>query len=719
MKTNLPVSNIEIPLPPGKNLVSKTDLKGAITFANEDFIYVSGFSRDELIGKNHNLVRHPDMPPQAFDDLWRTLKAGKPWRGIVKNRTKQGDFYWVDAFVVPLRKGDQITGYMSVRSVPTRQQVSDAEARYKELMASGKPLHRRPHPLRLLANLRVQIFTMAIFSTTILSLSVYFGLLHFNESNQNLTEAYQQEFAPLAAMEETLALMDGAYKHIALGLRHDPELGFGAHLDHPISQHIDKIDSKVAEIKALQPIIHQHPLDAENAQLVNEFENAVNHYLREVLVPSSAQLKSSEFASLNVRLEKEIFVSYENAKAASIHLRKHIEHETLARRERADAAFQQEFQQSIAATIVSFLLLLGASYVWGRRITTQLDTTIHHFNRISEGVLTDDIDISRNDDFGGLNNALAIMQANIKIMLDNIREAVLVLQQNSADLHAQMFMIKMQSNNQKTQVGNAVNATVQFSQSVTDVAHGTERAALAANDSQSLVADCNNTLAASMEANRQVVVTVNNSSEIISKLSASILQIGAVTGSIRKIADQTNLLALNAAIEAARAGESGRGFAVVADEVRKLAENTRISTIDITDIVGEVQNVAQNAVDAMNLAVTEVDDGVAKMTMSVDALSQITRASQEVTALSQQMAESAHQLAKSGELVAADMQGVADTSEQNLQIASQAAILSQNFVQTAERIRSIFAEFELIKNDPGELIEKTAKPAGDSTPEFF
>lgn len=88
----------------GKFIVSKTDLNGAITYANEAFVEMSGFTRDELIGKNHSMVRHPDVPPQAFEDLWRTLKADYPWRGIVKNRCKNGDHYWVDAFVSPIRR---------------------------------------------------------------------------------------------------------------------------------------------------------------------------------------------------------------------------------------------------------------------------------------------------------------------------------------------------------------------------------------------------------------------------------------------------------------------------------------------------------------------------------------------------------------------------------------------------------------------------------------
>ncbi len=133
MKVNLPVTQTEVSFPKGRYIVSRTDLKGSITYANDTFIAISGFTREELIGKNHNLVRHPDMLPGAFAWLWDTIKEGRPWRGIVKNRCKNGDYYWVDALVVPVLKNNETIGYMSVRTEPTRQQVADAEALYRQL----------------------------------------------------------------------------------------------------------------------------------------------------------------------------------------------------------------------------------------------------------------------------------------------------------------------------------------------------------------------------------------------------------------------------------------------------------------------------------------------------------------------------------------------------------------------------------------------------------
>jgi len=133
MRNNLPVTTVEKEFPAGEFIVSKTNLKGLITYVNRTFIEISGFVEAELIGQPHNLVRHPDVPPDAFEDLWQTLKKGMPWGGLVKNRCKNGDFYWVFANVTPIRENGQVTGYLSVRTKPTREQINAAENLYREM----------------------------------------------------------------------------------------------------------------------------------------------------------------------------------------------------------------------------------------------------------------------------------------------------------------------------------------------------------------------------------------------------------------------------------------------------------------------------------------------------------------------------------------------------------------------------------------------------------
>ncbi|UJP08014.1 MAG: PAS domain-containing protein, partial [Nitrosomonas sp.] len=134
MRLNLPVTNTEYPIGDDTLIVSTTDTKGRITYINSTFVEVSGFSEEELIGKAHNIVRHPDVPPEAFEDLWATLKQGLPWTGLVKNRRKNGDFYWINANATPLIENGQITGYLSVRTKASQTAIEQAAPAYQQIL---------------------------------------------------------------------------------------------------------------------------------------------------------------------------------------------------------------------------------------------------------------------------------------------------------------------------------------------------------------------------------------------------------------------------------------------------------------------------------------------------------------------------------------------------------------------------------------------------------
>ena len=130
MRQNLPVTQNEYPIADGAAIISRTDLARHITYCNEEFVVASGFNREEVIGEPHNILRHPDMPAEAYRDMWETLQRGRPWSGIVKNRRKNGDFYWVRATATPLADG---SGYMSVRIKARREEITSAEALYARM----------------------------------------------------------------------------------------------------------------------------------------------------------------------------------------------------------------------------------------------------------------------------------------------------------------------------------------------------------------------------------------------------------------------------------------------------------------------------------------------------------------------------------------------------------------------------------------------------------
>ncbi|AOK27430.1 aerotaxis receptor Aer [Burkholderia ubonensis] len=144
MRNNQPVTQHEFEFPDDATLMSTTDADSIITYANATFIHISGYSREEIQGQPHNLVRHPDMPKEAFADMWATLKGGEPWTALVKNRRKNGDHYWVRANAVPVMRNGRTEGYLSVRTKAPRDQIAGAEALYRDFR-EGRAGKRRFH----------------------------------------------------------------------------------------------------------------------------------------------------------------------------------------------------------------------------------------------------------------------------------------------------------------------------------------------------------------------------------------------------------------------------------------------------------------------------------------------------------------------------------------------------------------------------------------------
>ncbi|SIN98191.1 methyl-accepting chemotaxis protein [Paraburkholderia phenazinium] len=142
MRNNQPVTQQEFEFPSSQMLVSATDLTGRIEYCNPAFIAVSGYTKDELIGQPHNLIRHPDMPREAFADMWTTIRDGRPWTALVKNRRKNGDYYWVRASVTPVVEKGAVVGYLSVRVKPAREAVRAAEALYAKIREGNSRSHK-------------------------------------------------------------------------------------------------------------------------------------------------------------------------------------------------------------------------------------------------------------------------------------------------------------------------------------------------------------------------------------------------------------------------------------------------------------------------------------------------------------------------------------------------------------------------------------------------
>jgi len=200
MRKNLPVTDTEYTFSESQKLISSTDLRGKIRHCNQAFVEVSGFTREELIGQPHNIVRHPDMPPDAYENMWSHLKAGTSWMGMVKNRRKNGDYYWVSAYITPITENGSVIGYESVRSCPSRADIKRAEKQYAKIRQgrSHKSLLKRfsPESLFLAAILVIAALTFftgqALISEAVLLFGVVTYILWARRSQSRLIDSAMQ-----------------------------------------------------------------------------------------------------------------------------------------------------------------------------------------------------------------------------------------------------------------------------------------------------------------------------------------------------------------------------------------------------------------------------------------------------------------------------------------------------------------------------------------------
>lgn len=681
--------------PANAYLVSKTDARGVITYANDAFVAISGFPRNELVGQPHSIVRHSDMPKEAFEDLWRTVKTGMPWRGKVKNKTKAGSHYWVDSFVVPIRENNQTVGFMSVRTLLSNSDIQKAEAHYAALRNGKASLSNKP-PIGKRITIRARLIAMMIVMSGLLSAGSFVGLNGVIESNDALKDSYYHEIGPIETIGRVVALMGDNRSQLLLGIQHD-SMNPIAHLhDHALSVHTDKMVETRKEIDTLVKSLDANSLSPELASLFAQFMEARAHFVEKGLPPARKAMLAGDFLEANTLMIKVANPAYEKAAEAGKKIQDALKLAAKRNHEARESHYIVLRNQIVFGAIFGLILVLLVTWNLTRAIVHPFRRIISHFDSLAQGNLTDVIDISGRDEAGQVLTQLAAMQVQLKVMLDEINVATSVILQQAGAVDKQTTSVADQSERQRDRAASIATATEEFSHSVRGVAASANIAADQATESQRQVSLAQASMNESTASTTRVVSAVQESSLTITNLDNAIGKIGAISQTIKDIAEQTNLLALNAAIEAARAGDQGRGFAVVADEVRKLAERTTLSTKDITMTISEIRGVTDAAVISMARAVGEVESGIAKIQESTTGLSLITHTSHKVTEMAHHIAEAANEQAAASEQVASNMEQMATLIDGNLESVRSARNSAGQVNRAALDLRQAVGKFKLI-----------------------
>ncbi|MBS4099595.1 MAG: Tar ligand binding domain-containing protein [Sulfuricella sp.] len=432
MRTNLPVTGVERDFRDGETIVSKTDLKGVITYVNPYFCEMSGYSEQESLGQPHNYIRHPDMPVEAFADLWDTLKKGQPWTGMVKNRCKNGDYYWVEANVTPIRENGQTVGYISVRSKPSRTQVEAAARIYQELsegrsryrIREGKAvkpsLLRWLNPFRNVSILGQQVFAV-IFSSLFLAGIGYLGMSGMSSSNERLDEVFNRRLLPSDQIARIDSLMRENRTQLLLANMHDPRKPESKLHDHPISMHLDMIEANVATIGDIWKSYSAKEMAADEKVLADKFTENRTRFVKEGLKPAVELLRQSNFNEAATHIVKTVNPTYATAGKDVAALIKY--QQDAARQEFADA--QQRYAQlrqiAIFWIIGGILMtsLIGVMTI--RAVAIPLRAAVGYFDRISQGYYDNRIEVKNQDEIGKVLNALRAMQIKLGFDINDAR----------------------------------------------------------------------------------------------------------------------------------------------------------------------------------------------------------------------------------------------------------------------------------------------------------
>ncbi|WP_404419385.1 methyl-accepting chemotaxis protein [Marinospirillum sp.] len=546
MRNNQPVTQKEYPVRKDCAIISHTDAKGQITYVNDEFVEYAGFNREELIGKPHNIIRHPDMPKEAFRDMWATLKAGRAWQGMVKNRRKNGDHYWVKATATPRADG----GYMSVRLQPTQAEIQAAEVLYKKMReGGGGRLAGGYHLPGLGARIKYAYNNMSLTLTAILPLVFFFTVMAGITGWQFLAitdAAIETAMMPLLV---GLGVSGGfAFLWLFLVLRVN-------------SGRLNELQKVAREIGSGNLVA---PAPMGNLDEIGSVFNAVQ-VMRNRLFEIAFQMTQSA-RSLNQSAQEMLSASEETSRGA------------------------QE-QSSASASMAAALEELSASV---------------------------------------------------------------------------------------DQIGENANSAHSASQQAGEVSKAGAEAVYASTQEIAAIAD-----------------TVKDSAAQLKELEAVSDNIGQIVSTIREIAEQTNLLALNAAIEAARAGEHGRGFAVVADEVRNLAERTAQSTVEITEMVNQIQKRTEAAADEMQSSVERVEAGVDKAKRAGQSVAEIEQQTQKVVKATLDIQSVLKEQAMAAREVAETVEGIASLADSNASQAEQAFVASQHVQETTQVLDELRKQFKV------------------------
>jgi aerotaxis receptor len=704
MRNNGPVTQQEYLLRDGMAIISKTDHKGRITHVNSDFVEASGFEEAELIGQAHNILRHPDMPGETFRDLWNTVKSGRPWSGLVKNRRKDGAHYWVRASVTPLPDG----GYMSVRQRPQSGEVAQAEALYRDMRDGRSKVQIQrgrvivnPGLWRLVESLRrlsltQRLWAMALIGLLLMLLVGANGVRQVRVGMLALESVYAERTAPINDLARIQRLLEINAAEVLRGYQHDPSTHFARLHDHQAAQHLDTIERNRLEIDALWQRYSQRRQSDDEAALVKSFTDKRQEYVTHFLSPAVREIRAGSFSTdvllAFLRNDKGVGAETRNLLGGLMNLQAEA---AKAEYEAAVTRYNRVLWTSGGMIVVGGIGFLLFAWLLIRAIVLPVRDATRAAQAIAQGDLRQSLPTAGHDEIGDLIVQLTRMRDGLFEMTHTIRHDAGILKQAAFELDASAREAANMAEAQSSSSTSMAAAVEQMSVSVDQVSEHANAAQDVTLASGRASEQGGRVIMAAVAEMRGITDTVNESARAIHSVEGLSGEIAGIVNVIKEIADQTNLLALNAAIEAARAGEQGRGFAVVADEVRKLAERTGNSTQQIAEMIGRIQSGASRAVKEMQTSVSQVEKGMRVASEAGDSMDSIQSGSGQVLRSVKDIALALKEQGMAAQEIAKGVERIAQMCEASHANAGRTATAAARLKHMADRLEADAARFSV------------------------
>ena len=753
MRNNQPVTNEEYEVAPGQTLVSKTDLAGTITECNDAFEAASGYSREELIGQPHNMIRHPDVPQAVFADMWADLKAGIPWTQLVKNRRKDGGFYWVRARATPVYKDGKITGYMSVRSRIEAADKQAASQAYRDI-ASGKAKIKHgqvsygfnPSKLNFFVHLNpaIQLGLAATVFALIPNLLALSGFTLFSPIVNEvlaiilfailvgygfyLTRLQKNTINALNQLAGAQPLDETSY---------DPESYSGKMRNAIVATNLAFLEGREESAYQLDRARQlQTALDKlqSNVMMADANYNIMylNDHIREFLQARESRLKQAlpEFDAKHL-IGKNIDVFHKNPAHQRAMLAKLTDSFT-ANIEVAGYHFELAMLPIInRAGIRTATLVEWRDRTQEVQLLQNVGATVA---RARQGHLGDRIDLSKVD---GVAKELS---QNINDLMDAIQGAMSdvirvttgmaegdLTQTIQNDFEGELGQLTHALNSSISRLDGIVSVAIEaarvvdgaaneVSQGSHDLSERVQQQAAALEQTSATMDQMNSTIQHNTDNANQAAEVAHNvqgqASQGSKVMQQTIEAMNSIQESSHKIADivtlidgiafQTNLLALNAAVEAARAGDHGRGFAVVAGEVRALAQKSAEAAKDIKKLIDE--------------SVSRIDQGTKLASESGEVLNGITSAINKVTSMINEIAKASNEQATGISQVHDAINSIDQVTQQNAALVEETSAASESMSEQARNLAQDMAFFKTTGNVKGEQQIRAMKPTAAATP---